>query len=91
MQVLDGRVKSAEWLAELKSSVQEVAAVLRRPPGLCVVMVGDRADSQVYVHKKEEACRQVCPSTGQVWQTLNIGKSPRVLNHLIVVSGAAHG
>ena len=30
------------------------------------------------------------PSTGQVWQTPNIGKSPRVSNNLII-SGAVHG
>ena len=30
------------------------------------------------------------PSTGQVWQTLNSGKSPGVPNNLII-SGAAHG
>ena len=30
------------------------------------------------------------PSTAKVWQTLNIGKSPRVPNNLII-SGADHG
>ena len=29
-------------------------------------------------------------STGQVWQTLNIGKSPRV-PHSLIISGAVHG
>ena len=30
------------------------------------------------------------PSTAKVWQTLNIGKSPRIPNNLII-SGAVHG
>ena len=30
-----------------------------RPPGLAVVLVGDRPDSQIYVHRKQEACRKV--------------------------------
>ena len=30
------------------------------------------------------------PSTAKVWHTLNIGKSPRVTNNLII-SGAVHG
>lgn len=58
--LLDGRAKSSEWLSELQGSVRDVASHLNRPPGLCVVMAGDRADSHVYVSRKEEACKQVC-------------------------------
>ena len=36
------------------------------------------------------SARFVYPSTTKVWQTLNIGKSPRTPNNLII-SGAAHG
>ena len=56
---LDGRESSAEWLHELHPSVTEVTKALGRPPGLCVIHVGDRPDSSVYVRRKEEACEQV--------------------------------
>jgi hypothetical protein len=59
--ILDGRAKSAEWLQELRVSVDEVTAALRRSPGLCIIAVGSRPDSQLYVSKKEEACEQVWP------------------------------
>jgi hypothetical protein len=60
---LDGRIKSAEWLQELRASVDEVTAALERSPGLCIIAVGSRPDSQLYVSKKQEVCEQV-------WQCL---------------------
>ena len=36
------------------------------------------------------ACSSSYPTTGRVWQTLNIGKPPRVPNNAII-SGAVHG
>eukprot|EP00892_Ulva_mutabilis_P008712 jgi/Ulvmu1/6212/UM028_0068.1 len=56
---LDGRERGAQWLAELVPDVEEVSRVLGRPPGLCVIHVGDRSDSQLYVSKKEEACKEM--------------------------------
>lgn len=56
---LDGRESSAAWLEELRPSVTEVTKALGRAPGLCVIHVGDRPDSSVYVRRKEEACEQV--------------------------------
>jgi hypothetical protein len=57
--LLDGRLKSAEWLSELKPAVEEVTRALGRSPSLCVIHVGDRADSTLYVSRKEEACHEV--------------------------------
>lgn len=57
---LDGRECGAQWLSELVPSVEEVTRALGRPPGLCVIHVGERSDSRLYVSKKEEACKQVC-------------------------------
>lgn len=59
---LDGRECGAQWLSELVPSVVEVSRALGRPPGLCVIHVGQRSDSQLYVSKKEDACKEVCIS-----------------------------
>lgn len=56
---LDGKASSAAWLSELRPSVQEVTEALGRPPSLCVIHVGDRPDSDVYVRRKEEVCAEV--------------------------------
>lgn len=55
--VLDGRLVRDEWLEEMRAQVAEVTAALNRSPGLCVILVGDRPDSRLYVARKEEACR----------------------------------
>lgn len=56
---LDGRECGAQWLSELVPEVEEVSRVLARSPGLCVIHVGDRSDSRLYVSRKEETCKQV--------------------------------
>lgn len=70
---LDGRESSAAWLHELRPSVTEVTEALGRAPGLCVIHVGDRPDSSVYVKRKEEACDQVTlpdPDLSQITTSL---------------------
>mmetsp|Transcript_36891 Transcript_36891/g.104114 ORF Transcript_36891/g.104114 Transcript_36891/m.104114 type:complete len:396 (+) Transcript_36891:523-1710(+) len=57
--VLNGRQIAAEWLAELEHEVSSVSGVMGRPPKLRVVMVGDRPDSRVYVHRKLQRCHEV--------------------------------
>jgi hypothetical protein len=57
--MLDGRAKSAEWLQELRESVDKVTAALGRITGLCIIAVGVRPDSLLYVVKKEEMCEEV--------------------------------
>ena len=61
---------------------------LRTHPGcavLCCVVLCRAVSCCVVL-----CCAVLYPSTAKVWQTLNIGKSPRVLNNLII-SGAVHG
>lgn len=58
-RVLDGKGVAAAWQAEIAREVQQVTADLGRPPGLAVVLVGERPDSQIYVHRKHEACQRV--------------------------------
>lgn len=59
-EVLDGRRVSAQWLEELAREVQHVSNKIKRPPGLSVILVGNRPDSMLYVTRKQEACQKVC-------------------------------
>ena len=58
-RVLDGRAVAADWERELAKTVREIQDRGGRPPGLGVILVGDRPDSQVYVARKQEACERV--------------------------------
>ena len=44
--------------AEVAADAAEVAAATGRAPGLAVVLVGDRKDSQAYVRSKKKACAE---------------------------------
>jgi 5,10-methylene-tetrahydrofolate dehydrogenase/methenyl tetrahydrofolate cyclohydrolase len=53
--VIDGNAISKELKEQLKAKV----AALASPPGLAVVLVGDRKDSATYVNMKKKACAAV--------------------------------
>lgn len=57
--ILDGRAVAAAWQDELAGQVADVRARGGRPPGLGVILVGDRPDSLLYVTRKREACDRV--------------------------------
>ena len=58
--ILDGRAVASAWQEELAAGVASTrAAAGCRPPGLAVVLVGDRPDSALYVARKREACARV--------------------------------
>ena len=57
--VLDGKKLSRQWQSDLLSKAAEVTKSLGRPPGLGVVLVGNRPDSRIYVQRKQEACAKV--------------------------------
>lgn len=71
---LDGKASSAAWLSELRPSVQEVTEALGRPPSLCVIHVGDRPDSDVYVRRKEEVCAEMQVSSQVVRLPASVGQ-----------------
>jgi 5,10-methylene-tetrahydrofolate dehydrogenase/methenyl tetrahydrofolate cyclohydrolase len=58
-RVLDGRSIAAAWQDELSGQVEKIKARGGRPPGLGVILVGDRLDSQIYVSRKQEACQRI--------------------------------
>ena len=57
-RILDGRATASTWISELQQQVKMLQPLLGRPPGLAVVLVGNRPDSQLYVNRKAEACAQ---------------------------------
>ena len=58
-RVLDGKDVAYMWQDEMAKDVVRCVERYSRPPGLGVVLVGDRLDSHVYVMRKREACDRV--------------------------------
>ncbi len=58
-RILDGRAIAATWQDELALEVSDIKSRGGRPPGLGVILVGDRPDSLLYVSRKQEACKQI--------------------------------
>lgn len=56
---LDGKALAEKIRGELAVRVAERTADGRTPPGLAVVLVGDKPASHVYVRNKRKACEQV--------------------------------
>jgi len=52
---IDGKAIAAQIRSELKEQV----STLTSPPGLAVILVGSRRDSQTYVRMKKKACEEV--------------------------------
>ena len=63
--MLDGRAVAAQWQEELAREVASMRARGLRRPGLGVVLVGERPDSQLYVARKQEACSRVGRAGGR--------------------------
>jgi 5,10-methylene-tetrahydrofolate dehydrogenase/methenyl tetrahydrofolate cyclohydrolase len=57
--MLDGRAMAIDWRAEIRSHVDHIVKYGGRPPGLAVVLVGNRPDSVLYVQRKREAAEEV--------------------------------
>ena len=56
---IDGKAIAADIRAELKQEVDTMVAAGKQAPGLAVILVGSRRDSQTYVNMKKKACAQV--------------------------------
>jgi methylenetetrahydrofolate dehydrogenase (NADP+)/methenyltetrahydrofolate cyclohydrolase len=59
MQIIDGRLVSAQIQAQIAQQVKEIVDGGRRRPKLAAILVGDDAASIAYVTNKERACAQV--------------------------------
>ena len=59
MQLLDGKLLSANIKAELAAEVDQMLRSGERPPHLVAVLVGENPASQVYVASKIRSCAEV--------------------------------
>lgn len=58
-EIIDGKATAATIRQELKKEVDELKEKYGKAPGLAVVLVGERKDSQTYVRNKKKACEEV--------------------------------
>lgn len=56
---IDGKAIAADIREELKKEVDDMISAGKQVPGLAVILVGSRRDSQTYVNMKKKACAQV--------------------------------
>lgn len=55
---IDGKATAATIREEIKRDVADLVAAGNNPPGLAVILVGSRRDSQTYVRMKKRACEE---------------------------------
>lgn len=55
---IDGKATAATIRQEIKRDVADLVAAGNNPPGLAVILVGSRRDSQTYVRMKKRACEE---------------------------------
>eukprot|EP00980_Cylindrotheca_fusiformis_P004514 scaffold961_cov122-Cylindrotheca_fusiformis.AAC.22 len=58
-RIIDGKSIAADIRNELKEEICQMNEQGQPTPGLAVILVGSRRDSQTYVNMKKRACRQV--------------------------------
>jgi 5,10-methylene-tetrahydrofolate dehydrogenase/methenyl tetrahydrofolate cyclohydrolase len=58
-KLIDGKAIAQTIREEIKEEVQSLVETFGKVPGLGVVLVGERKDSQTYVRMKKRACREV--------------------------------
>ena len=58
-RIIDGKKIAAEIRAEVKEQVQKLKSEHGVTPGLAVVLVGERKDSQTYVRMKKRAADEI--------------------------------
>jgi 5,10-methylene-tetrahydrofolate dehydrogenase/methenyl tetrahydrofolate cyclohydrolase len=58
-KTINGKAIAAEIRRELKDEVNAMIEAGKPAPGLAVILVGSRRDSQTYVNMKKKACEQV--------------------------------
>uniref|UniRef100_A0A804UH10 Tetrahydrofolate dehydrogenase/cyclohydrolase catalytic domain-containing protein n=1 Tax=Zea mays TaxID=4577 RepID=A0A804UH10_MAIZE len=58
-QIIDGKAIAADVRREVAADVAALSSAHGLVPGLAVVIVGSRKDSQTYVNMKRKACAEV--------------------------------
>jgi len=98
-EIIDGKETAATIRQELKAEVDGLKAKCGKVPGLAVVLVGERKDSQTYVRNKKKACEEVgIVSYGTVGTWLAVSLPARERPHSLarslgfsLVGSARHG
>jgi hypothetical protein len=57
--IIDGKAIAQEILWEISKEVEQMKKSVGKVPGLAVVLVGSRTDSETYVRSKKRACEEV--------------------------------
>lgn len=58
-KVIDGKSIALNWEKSIAAEAAELTKELGRPPGLAVIVAGERPDSAIYVQRKQDACKRV--------------------------------
>lgn len=59
MNILDGKIASAEWKTVLTKEVNELLSNGKRAPHLCAILVGSNGASETYVASKVKNCAEI--------------------------------
>jgi methylenetetrahydrofolate dehydrogenase (NADP+) / methenyltetrahydrofolate cyclohydrolase len=59
MQIIDGKLISAEVKAELANEVEKIKSIGGKIPHLAAVLIGDNGASETYVSSKIKSCEQI--------------------------------
>ena len=58
-KIIDGKVIAGDIREEIREDIMQMHEAGKPTPGLAVILVGSRRDSQTYVNMKKKACEQV--------------------------------
>ncbi|KAM3407339.1 hypothetical protein ACQJBY_001018 [Aegilops geniculata] len=91
-QIIDGKAIAAEIRREIGAEVAVLSSAHNIVPGLAVVIVGSRKDSQTYVQMKRKACAEVSIRSFDVDLPEDIAEAALVAEvHRLNADPAVHG
>ncbi|XP_062230776.1 bifunctional protein FolD 2-like [Phragmites australis] len=91
-QIIDGKAIAADVRREVAAEVAALSSAHGLVPGLAVVIVGSRKDSQTYVHMKRKACAEVGIRSVDVDLPEDISEAALVAEvHRLNADPAVHG
>ncbi|KAF2929191.1 hypothetical protein DAI22_05g038200 [Oryza sativa Japonica Group] len=91
-QIIDGKAVAADIRREVAADVAALSSAHNLVPGLAVVIVGSRKDSQTYVQMKRKACAEVGIRSVDVDLAEDISEAALVAEvHRLNADPAVHG
>lgn len=88
-KVIDGKGIANDWEKSIAAEAEELTKELGRPPGLAVIVAGERPDSAIYVQRKQDACKRVLrqPDT----HCSSMPPNPMFSTHMLQACSKARG